>query len=300
MSILVLGGSGFIGQHLCQELVERGHDVTAASRSPDVDGLPGSVQTVAADVTDPDTLDIAFEGQDAAVNLVSPSPLMRPRGGYEVYDHVTNRGTANCIQAAIAHGVDRFVQQSALGADPAGPTHYIRAKGRAEKHLRDSTLDWTIVQPSVVIGDGCEFVPFVRKLTPPLLAPMPGGGRHTKFQPLHVDAMAAILAEALEDDSHIETTYEVGGPSVYSLREVAQLVRRARGQPVVIVPVPMVLTRIAFALGEGIPGFPMGTDQYRSLRFDNTCSSNDVAAFGIPESEMKTLETYLETETMYS
>jgi uncharacterized protein YbjT (DUF2867 family) len=292
MDVLVVGGSGFIGQRLCVELDERGHDVTGLSREPSDADLPDSVDTAMGNVTAYDSIESAFEGKDAVYNLVALSPLFEPKGGNERHGEVHTGGTENCLRAAAEHGVDRFVQLSALGADPEGETHYIRAKGRAEELVRDTDIDWTIIRPSVVFGDGGEFVSFTRKLTPPVLAPLPGGGK-TRFQPVFVGDLVPMLAACLDDD-HVGETYEFGGPEVLTLAEVATLARRARGQSVRILPVPMALANVGLTLGSVIPGFPMGRDQYRSLTFDNTTDHNDVEAFGRAGSDLTTLAEYLD------
>lgn len=295
MNVLVAGGSGFIGQHLCAKLQERDHEVTALSRSPDPSAVPAGVDTAMGDVTAYDSIEPAFEGQDAVVNLVALSPLFKPSGGEEVHETLHYGGTENCLRAAEAHGVERFTQMSALDADPAADTHYLRAKGRAEELVRDADLGWTILRPSVVFGDGDEFVGFTRTLTPPFLAPLPGGGK-TLFQPIYVDEMTSILAESIEDERHVGETYEIGGPEILTLAAVAKLAREARGQSVRIIPVPMGLAGLGLAIADALPGIPMGRDQYRSLRIDNVTSENDVAAFGMDPAEMTTLAEYLGTD----
>jgi uncharacterized protein YbjT (DUF2867 family) len=291
MNVLVTGGTGFIGRTLCAELADRGHDVTALARTPDPDALPAGVETATGDVSAYDSIESAFEGQDAVVNLVALSPLFEPSGGNEMHDRVHRRGTEHCLRAADEHGVDRFVQMSALGADPDGDTHYIRAKGRAEELVRDSDIAWTIFRPSVVFGDGGQFLSFTRKLTPPVVAPLPGGGT-TRFQPIHVDDLVPMVADGLDAD-HAGETYEIGGPEQLELAEVARLVRRARGQSVHIVPVPMALAGIGLSVAGAIPGVPMGADQYRSLQFDNTTDENGIEAFGVTEDELRTVAGYL-------
>ena len=291
MNILVTGGTGFIGRHLCKALDERGHDVTALARDPDAD-LPESVERATGDITEYDSTEHAFEGQDGVVNLVSPSPLTVPKGGNETYDRVHYDGTRNCLRAAEEHGVNRFVQISGLGADPDGETHYIRAKGRADEAVMASNLDWTIIRPSVVFGDGCEFIPFTRMFTPPFLAPLPGGGK-TRFQPIYIDDLVSMLGDALEDDSHTGEIYRIGGPEVLTLAEVGRLTRQAKGQPVTVIPVPMALAGVGLTVAGAIPGFPMGADQYRSLKFDNTVEENDITAFGVEQSDLTTLAAYL-------
>jgi len=298
MDVLVAGGSGFIGQHLCAELSDRGHDVTALSRDPDPENLPDDVETAMGDVSAYDSIVDAFEGQDAVVNLVALSPLFEPKGGNEMHDKVHRQGTENCVQAAEEHDVDRFVQMSALGADPDGPTHYIRSKGRAEEIVRDSTLDWVIFRPSVVFGEGGEFVYFTKRLKKMFapgvpLYPLPGGGKKTRFQPIWVGDIVPMLADAVEEDEHVGETYELGGPEVLTLREITDMVYESEDSSVTIVGLPMGLAGIGLKTLGVVPGFPMGGDQYRSLNFDNTTSDNDIGAFGYDESDMTTFGEYL-------
>jgi NADH dehydrogenase len=295
MNILVTGGTGFVGRNLCRELHDRGHDVTAMARTPEGADLPSGVSTVVGDVSAYDSIEAAFEGQDAVVNLVALSPLFKPSGGNEMHDEVHRRGTENCLRAAEEHGVERFVQMSALGADPDGDTAYIRAKGRAENAVESSGLDWVIFRPSVIFGEGGEFVSFTKKLAPPFLTPLPGGGK-TRFQPIWVGDLVPMLADAVEDDAHVGQTYEIGGPEKLTLAEVAKVVHRAAGRSATVVPVPMALAGIGLSIAGSIPGFPMGADQYRSLKFDNTTGDNDVNAFGVEESELTTLAGYLDAE----
>ncbi|SEO43179.1 NADH dehydrogenase [Halorientalis persicus] len=290
MNVLVVGGSGFIGTNLSGELNDRGHDVTVLSRAPESEPLPAGVDTVSGDVTAYDSIEGAFEGMDAVVYLVALSPLFKPKGGNEKHFEIHTEGTRHVVQAAEEHGVDRLVHMSALGADPDGPTAYIQAKGQAEDIVTASALDWVIFRPSVVFGEGGEFVSFTKKLTPPGLAPLPGGGKKTNFQPIWVGDLVPMLADAVEADDHVGETYEVGGPEVLSLREIAKMVRGS-----VILPVPMGLAGVGLKVAGSIPGFPMGGDQYRSLKFDNTTSDNDVGAFGVDPAEMTTLSEYLGT-----
>jgi NADH dehydrogenase len=295
MDVLVVGGTGFVGTHLCRELVERGHDVTALSRTPE--GAPDGVETVTGDVTAYDSVAGAFEGRDAAVNLVALSPLFKPDGGDEMHDRVHRQGTDHCVRAAEEHGVERFVQLSALGADPNGATAYVRAKGRAEEIVRDSGLDWTIFRPSVVFGEGGEFVSFTKRLkglfAPGVpVYPLPGGGQ-TRFQPVWVGDLVPMVADATVEDAHVGQVYEVGGPETLTLREVVELVYEAEGRSVSVVGLPMALAGVGLSVMDAVPGMPMGKDQYRSLKFDNTTSENAIGAFGVEESGLTSFRAYL-------
>ncbi|MFB6223984.1 MAG: complex I NDUFA9 subunit family protein [Haloarcula sp.] len=297
MDVLVVGGTGFIGQHLCRELDNRGHTVTALSRSPDDATLPETVESVAGDVTEYDSIEGAFEGQDAVYYLVALSPLFKPDGGDEMHERIHLDGTENSVRAAESHGVNRFVQLSALGADPNGDTHYIRAKGQAEEVVTQSSLDWVIFRPSVVFGEGGEFVSFTKRLkgifAPGVpLYPLPGGGKQTTFQPIWVGDLVPILADSIEADDHIGEIYEIGGPETLTLREVTNQVYDAEGSSVSVVPLPMSLAKIGLTV-LGSVGFPMGSDQYRSLKFDNSTRNNDIGSFGVDSDSLTTLSEYL-------
>ncbi|MEF8975876.1 MAG: complex I NDUFA9 subunit family protein [Halapricum sp.] len=298
MNVLVTGGDGFVGRHLCTELIERDHDVTSLSRNPDPSVLPEDVETATGDVTDGEGITHAFEGIDAVVNLVALSPLFTPSGGDEMHERIHLGGTENVVAAAEAHDVDRIVQMSALGADPHGPTHYIRAKGKAEEVVRESDLQSVIVRPSVIFGDGGEFVSFTKRLKK-LFAPgvpvypLPGGGKKTRFQPIWVGDLAPMLASTVEDDDRAGETYELGGPEILTLREVTEAVYESEGRSIKIVSLPMGLAGVGLKTLSVVPGFPMGGDQYRSLQFDNTTDDNDVGAFDVDPDELTSLREYL-------
>jgi NADH dehydrogenase len=282
MNVLVVGGSGFIGTNLAGELLDRGHDVTVLSRSPEDGDLPEGVETAMGDVTAYDSIEGAFEGQDAVLYLVALSPLFQPKGGNERHFEVHTEGARHVVQAMEDHG----------------STAYIRSKGQAEEIVTDSDLEYVIFRPSVVFGEGGEFVSFTKRLkgmfAPGLpIYPLPGGGE-TRFQPIWVGDLVPMLADALEDDEHTGEAYEIGGPEVLELREITNMVYEADGKSVSIVGIPMGLAGVGLKVAGSIPGFPMGGDQYRSLQFDNTTTDNDVESFGVTTGELKTLGAYLQ------
>jgi len=209
-----------------------------------------------------------------------------------MHDRIHRQGTQNVVNAAEETGVEKIVQMSALGADPNGDTAYIRAKGEAEEIVKSSSLRYVIFRPSVIFGEGGEFVPFTKKLAPPYLTPLPGGGK-TRFQPIWIGDLVPMLADAVEDDTYDGGVYEIGGPEKRTLAEIARLVHGSEGRPMTVVPVPMALAKIGLTALGSLPGAPMGADQYRSLQFDNTTDHNDVEAFDATESDLRTLGDYL-------
>lgn len=295
MDVLVTGGTGFVGRNLCAELAERGHDVTALSRRPYEKSLPDGVEVAVGNVEEYDSIAGTVAGADAVINLVALSPLFKPKGGKERHFEVHLEGTKNTVRAAEAGDVDRFVQMSSLAADPDASTAVLRAKGEAETVVTESDLDWTIFRPSVIFGDGGEFVSFSKQLTTPYLTGLPGGG-HNQFQPIWIQDVVELMAESLEGDRHVGQIYEIGGPETLSLAEVTELAYEADGKPVTIIPIPMPLARLGLRLADPLPVVPFGMDQYRSLKMDNTTADNDVTAFGRDPADLRTLGDYLGLE----
>lgn len=290
----VTGGTGFVGSHLCNRLVEDGHEVVALSRSPDESPIEvdDMVERGEADVTDAGSLD--FSDADVVVHLVALSPLFQPKG--KTHHEVTAEGTANVVDACERDDVGHLVHLSALGADVDGVTEYLRAKGEAEDTVRDSGVDSAVFRPSVVFGEGGEFEGFVRRLTTPYVTGLPGGGRN-RFQPLWVGDLVEMLAQSVE--SARTGVWDVGGPEVLSLAEVARLVHRADGRSLRVVSVPMPLARVGLTVADPLPCFPMGLDQYRSLEMDNVVEDeNEVAEFGFSEGSMRRFGDYLGVEAV--
>jgi len=295
MNVLVVGGDGFVGRNLCAELADRDHDVTALARNPDESVLPDAVDVAVGDVTAYDSIEPAVEGQDAVVQLVALSPLFKAKGSGDPHDRVHRGGTEHCVRAAEAHDVDRFLQLSGIHADPEADTAYLRAKGRAEEIVRDSSLDWTIVRPTIIFGEGDEFGDFVSLLTTPVVTGLPGGGR-VRYQPIFVGDAAPILADAATNEEHVGETYEIGGPEELTLADVTRLVYRAKGSKTRVVPVPTILAKVGLRVLDPVPVFPLGADQAKSMDVDLVVAHNDVDAFGVDEADLTTYAEFLGVE----
>lgn len=294
MNVLVVGATGFIGEVLCRELSDRGHAVTALSRSPDEGDLPESVRREMGDVTAYDSIESAFEGQDVVVNLVALSPLFRPDGGDRKHFEIHLQGTENVVEAAKEHGVPRVIQMSGIHADPDGETAYLQAKGQAEKVVESSGLDYVVFRPTVVFGEGAEFLSFTKTVAPRPVAPLPGGGG-MKFQPVWLHDLVPMVADAVEDDSHDGSVYRIGGPEVLTLEEIAEMIHAADGHSFTSIPIPMAFADVGLSV-LGALGGPMGKDQARALRLDLVFEETDVDAFGYAEDDLTTLGEFLGLE----
>ena len=295
MDLLVIGGDGFIGRYLCGELVNRGHAVTSLSRSPDPEVLPEAVQTTTGDVTDYDSIASAFEDKDAAINLTALPPLHQPRPG-TFHDTVCIGGAMNVAHAASEHDLDRHVEMSSLGARIDSPMAYWRTQGLGDLVVEYSNLDWTILRPSFVFGEGSETFAFIKRYTTPYVTILPDGGKSPIFQPIWVEDVARMTADAMEHDEHVGQVYDLGGPDVLTFADVTQMLYRAEGKSVRIYSVPMKLAEIALNAADPINAIPLGIDQARALEMSNTTDHNDIGAFGLSESDLLPLAEYLDLQ----
>ncbi|MFM8610332.1 MAG: complex I NDUFA9 subunit family protein [Burkholderiaceae bacterium] len=270
--VLVLGGTGFVGRHVCEKLVAQGIRVTVPTRRIDrareVQLLP-LLDVAVADVHDPAQLARLLPGHDAVVNLIAI--LHGNEAAFERAHAVLPRTVAAAMQAA---GVRRLVYVSALGADAQGPSMYQRSKARGEAALRESGLDLTLLRPSVIFGADDKFLNTFARLQ--AIAPvMPLAGAGTRFQPVWVEDVAQAVVNALLDRRSIGLTIEACGPEVFTLAQLVQLAGRCAGHARAVIPLPLAVGRLQAALMELLPGEPlMSCDNVASLSVDNVASGS--------------------------
>ncbi|WP_438267819.1 hypothetical protein [Halomarina pelagica] len=159
--------------------------------------------------------------------------------------------------------------------------------------VRYSDLDWVILRPSFIFGEGSETLAFVREYTTPYVTVLPDGGTHPTFQPIWVEDVAAMTADAVERDRHVGQVYDLGGPEVLTFGDVTRMLYRADGRSTRVLSVPMRVAKIALYAADPIPSLPLGVDQARALEMTNVAEHNDVDAFGFDESDLLALPTYL-------
>lgn len=302
-TVLVTGPSGFVGSHVIPELAGAGHRVVALVRSERAGEVvrrrlpPGSAANVelrTGDVLDPATLVPALAGVDAVVHLVA---IPRDWNGGKDLLRVNLGGTQNVIAAMQQAGVRRLVHLGALGVEDREELHYAKSKARAERAVRESGLDWTILKPSLLFGPRDGFFNIVADLVrvPLPLVPVPGNGK-SRFQPLHIGDLALCARLSLERPETIGQVYELGGPRTWTYREIAVEVARAMGRRRVIVPMPVPLIRLVAGTAEAlrIRFFPVATDQLRQLALDNVGPLDGVhRAFGFVPRKMEGELLYL-------
>jgi uncharacterized protein YbjT (DUF2867 family) len=301
-TVLVTGASGFVGGHLLPELLGAGHRVVALVRSAGsgtkVTGrlppaLAANVDLRIGDVDRPATLPAALAGVDAVVHLVA---IPRDRSGGRQLLAVNLDGTRNLVAAMQASGVARLVHLGALGVEDREELHYAKSKARAERAVRESGLEWTILKPSLLFGPGDGFFNIVADLVrlSPGIVPVPGDGK-SRFQPLHVGDLALCLRLSVERPATVGNAYELGGPRIWTYREITAEVCRAMGRRRVIVQMPLPLIRLVAGAAEAVHlPFPVATDQLRQLALDNVGPLDGVhAAFGFVPRKMEGELQYL-------
>lgn len=244
-AIAVIGGSGFIGSHLVSALVEIGKDVRIATRrrynARHLTLLP--IDVIEADVYDPVQLASFVENADAVINLVGTLHGRRgdPYGPEFARVHVEL--PTKIAAACEGKGVHRLIHFSALGAASNGPSMYLRSKGDGEKAVHASSLATTVFRPSVVFGPEDELLnkfAFLQRVFPLIPLAMPDA----KFQPVFVGDVAKAIVNVLDLDAASGRTYELGGPSVYTLEQLVRYCGDVIGRHARIVRLPETLARL--------------------------------------------------------
>jgi uncharacterized protein YbjT (DUF2867 family) len=285
-SICVLGGSGFVGTHLCAALARDGWRITVPTRDPNrarhLGPIP-SLKLVAADIHDARQLAALCAGQRAVVNLVG---ILNERGrNGRGFDRVHAALAGNLVRACRQERVDRLLHVSALNADADhGPSLYLRSKGRGERLIRDESgpdLRWTIFQPSVIFGPGDDFVNRFARLLRAIPLGLPLARPDARFAPVWVGDVVAALQRALADEATAGECYELCGPERLTLREIVCRVRDRLGLARAVIGLPDFAARLQGALCDFVPGKPFSTDNYRSLLVDSVCKVNGLARLGI-------------------
>jgi uncharacterized protein YbjT (DUF2867 family) len=270
--IALIGGSGFIGSHLTNALVTAGKDVRIATRrrqnASHLTLLP--IDVIEADVFDPVQLASFVEGADAVVNLVGTlhGGSGNPYGSGFAKLHVDL--PQKIVSACEGKRVHRLLHVSAIGADPRGPSMYLRSKGDGEKAVHASAaLAWTIFRPSVVFGPEDAFLntfAFLQRMFPVIPLAMPDA----KFQPVYVGDVARAIVNVLDLDAAGGHTYELGGPEVYTLERLVRFCGETIGREARIVRLPDAFARLQALSFEMLPGEPVLTrDNLDSMKIDS-------------------------------
>lgn len=270
--VTIFGGSGFVGRHTVRALARAGWRIKVATRHPASGfflrplGSVGQIDFVKCDVSDPQSVAQAVAGAQAVINLTG---ILFEKG--QSFEDVQADGAAHIAQASAAAGVRALVHVSAIGADLESESAYAVTKAEGEQAVREAFAGAVILRPSIIFGpeDGFfnKFAAMAR-LAPAL--PLIGGGL-TRFQPVFVgDVAQAILAALSRQDGR---TYELGGPTTYTFKQLLQLILRETGRNRALIPIPFALASLKAAFLQLLPNPILTMDQVRLLKKDNVVSS---------------------------
>lgn len=276
--VTVFGGSGFVGRYIVRLLAQEGWRVNVAVRDAERAkflkpmGDVGQVTPMAVSLRDKASVAAAVAGADAVVNLVG----ILYESGRQTFEAIHHEGARTVAEAAAKAGVGRLVQVSAIGADPASPSLYARTKAAGEAAVRAAFPAATFLRPSIVFGpeDGFfnRFAGLARVM--PAL-PLFGGGK-TRFQPVYVGDVAEAVRRVLAAPDSAGKTYELGGPTIYTFRQLIELMLKEIRRKRCLVSVPFGIARLEARFLQVLPVPPLTVDQVRLLERDN------VAAIGTP------------------
>lgn len=300
---VVFGGSGFLGRNVVRELAKRGWRVRVAVRRPHHAqflrpmGAVGQIQLTQANVRYPASVAQAIKGADAVINLVG----LLTQSWSQSFEAVQAAGAETIAKIAKEQDVKSFIQVSAIGADAKSDSLYARTKAEAEQAVLSAIPSATIMRPSLIFGPEDDFFNrFAQMATLSPLLPLIGGGK-TKFQPIYVDDVADGICAALEKPQSQGRIFELGGPKVYSFKELMDLLLVQTGRKRMLLPLPFWGASIIGRFGEAfrfIPFFdqPITRDQVKLMKADNIVGVSDDENVGTIEDfaiETTTLEAIL-------
>jgi NADH dehydrogenase len=272
--VTVFGGSGFLGRNAVRALAQAGYRIRVAVRRPNLAhylppmGTVGQIQLMRCNVRDEEAVARAVESADAVLNLVG---ILAPAGG-QGFEAVHTTAPQIVATAAKNAGVTSLVHISSLGVSENSASKYASSKAKGDNALRAAFPDATILRPSLLAGPDDDFFNKFANLARFMPAlPLIGGG-HTKFQPVFVGNVADAIVKCVGDPATHGKIYELGGPNVFSFKEILQIILRETGRRRLLVPIPFFLASIQATVLQLLPGKLLTLDQVRSLKTDNVVS----------------------------
>ena len=270
-TVVVFGGSGFIGRYAVRRLAARGWRVIVAVRRPakaaflQTAGDVGQIVAVATDITDQRKVAELIAGADAVVNLVG----ILHESGRRTFARLHEESAGAIARAAADRGIGAMVHVSAIGASDRAPSAYARSKASGENAVRAAMADAVILRPSVVFGPEDGFFNLFGGLAArsPVI-PLFGGGA-TRFQPIYVDDVAAAIVAALESPRARGRTFELGGPVIATFRHFMEFIRHETRRRVLLLPLPFAAARLMGRILGRLPQPPLTYDQALLLEADN-------------------------------
>ncbi len=275
--VTVFGGSGFVGRYVVQALAKTGCRIKVAVRRPDLAldlqplGNVGQILAMQANIRDDASVMRACAGSDAVVNLVA---ILAP-SGRQKFRALHVEGAERIAKAARNAGARAFVHVSAIGADRNSTSEYARTKGEGEARVLAAFPEAVILRPSIIFGPEDQF--YNRFAAMARIAPvMPVIGGRTRFQPVYAGDVAQAIVAALSGRAMEGSAYELGGPRVYTFREIYRQINQWTDRSRSLLPIPFWAAKLPTYFMQVLPGAPVTVDQLRLLERDNVVSQNAI------------------------
>jgi NADH dehydrogenase len=280
-TVCVIGGSGFVGSHIVNLLAARGIGVRVPTRhaeaGKDLLVLP-TVEVVEADIHDRSALPALLRGTDAVINLVG---ILHERGVTGGFLRVHAELPKSIVAACRSEGVSRYIHMSALHADVNGASAYLRSKGQGEASVKEAgdAVAWTIFRPSVIFGRGDSFLNMFAQLVS-IVPVVALAAPDARFQPIWVEDVARAFVDSMLNDATIGQSYNLCGPTVYTLRELVKFVCEVTGHRRPVLGLNDRLSYLQAMVMEWLPGPLMTRDNYYSMKKDSVCDCPFPALLG--------------------
>jgi len=296
--VTIFGGSGFLGRYAVRALAKQGYRIRVAVRQPNLAnylppmGRVGQIQLLRTNVTNLDAVAAAVHGAAAVINLVG----VLHESGRQRFAALHSDAAGHVARAAKAAGAQSFVHMSSAGVDVNSDSSYARTKADGERLVREAFPEASILRPSIVFGPEDNFFNrFAAMATVSPVLPLIGGGR-TRFQPVYVGDVAAAIETCVRDTSTRGKTFELGGPTLYTFRQLMELTLHETRRRCWLVPLPFSLAAFQAKFLQFLPNAPLTPDQVRLLKHDNivAAGAQTLADLSIePETVEAVLPAYL-------
>ena len=283
MKVAIIGGTGFVGSYIIDQLIASDHIVRLLVRSEGLSSIDrtGGCELIEGSVQDPVALADCLSGSDAVIYLIGILREFPSRG--ITFEELQFRAVERVIRLAEEQGVKRFLLMSANGVRPDG-TAYQRTKYQAEEALKSSNRDWTIFRPSVIFGDPrgrMEFCTQLRRdiIDSPLPAPLffdgllPVGAGQFELAPVCVEDVAEAFVRTLEHRETIGRSLQLCGPERLTWKQILTTIASAVDKTKLMMPAPALAVKTVAALLDGQSWFPITRDQIDMLLQGNVCDT---------------------------
>lgn len=279
-TVTIFGGSGFVGRYIVKKFAEEGDTIRIAVRNPiaanflKTAGEVGQITPLHASILNPEVIRRAIKGSDIVINLVG---ILFEKGS-QTFEDIHVKGAQNVAKTASELGVSTLLHMSALGANKKSSSRYASTKARGEEAVLKQFPKATVFRPSVIFGAEDAFLNRFAEmaLLSPFL-PLIGGGK-TRFQPVYVEDVAEGFLRASFQKEAQRKTYELGGPSIYTFKELMVYLLKTIHRRRLLLPIPFPLAKVMGAVTQFLPTPPLTPDQVELLKTDTVVSPRALTA----------------------